>query len=347
MCSYIDNADNDGTNHTGDLDRIQFTPDVSGLWAVVLDWSSATDNNVWLFDESMNALNGSTASSLDGPEWFTHELVGGTSYYVVIGGWEGEKSFWRLEIENLDDCDTSVVESGDTSGEVEDVGAVSDGTKVCGNTYDAANDLDYVSFTPDTTGYWEASLIWWAGGDYDLFVTYADGTEIVGAASFSYAPPERAMALLLAGETYHFIVDAYSGNASDWQVQFRYLQPPPCANPLTEGNWDIGILPTEGTFCGDLFDASNDGSSYTGDTDTIAFEVAAAGDWKFSLYWFKDDLDYDLYLYDDQSELGTSAGIDMPEEFTVTLESSHTYYIDVAGWDGGGPAWWVVSYDGP
>ncbi|MCB9777176.1 MAG: hypothetical protein H6742_01265 [Alphaproteobacteria bacterium] len=109
---------------------------------------------------------------------------------------------------------------------------------------------------------------------------------------------------------------------------------------------NLGTLSRDTFLCGDIYRASNDGSSsYTGDLDLMSFRIDTPGTYSFALTWGAGSGDYDMHLYDtswnrlaEAVEFGTS----QPEQFSYSLVSGTAYVLVVAGWDGGSGAYTVT-----
>ncbi len=107
---------------------------------------------------------------------------------------------------------------------------------------------------------------------------------------------------------------------------------------------DIGRVEAPGFLAGSLSSASNDGESYTGDMDFIAFQVTRATTVSFELTWSEASADYDLRLgvRDRWLETAVFDGTRQPEIVSFDLRAGETYYLAVAGWRGPGGSYQVV-----
>ena len=108
--------------------------------------------------------------------------------------------------------------------------------------------------------------------------------------------------------------------------------------------FDIGRVDAPGYLSGAMSRASNDGASYTGDLDFIAFRVNRSATVSFSLSWDEATADYDLRLGTRDRWLETAIydGTRQPELITYDLVSGTTYYLAIAGWSGPGGGYEVM-----
>jgi hypothetical protein len=111
---------------------------------------------------------------------------------------------------------------------------------------------------------------------------------------------------------------------------------------------DLGPLSagTTYTVSGVASTVSNDGSTWTGDIDFIAFQVPAAGTVNITLDWAEGAADYDLALYNvvnDQLNFLIESYYDKPEAITgQAVSDGELYFIFIAGWEGNPGDWTLL-----
>ncbi len=98
----------------------------------------------------------------------------------------------------------------------------------------------------------------------------------------------------------------------------------------------LGVIELPAILEGDIYRASNDGYSYTGDIDFVEFRVSATTPAQFTLTWDASGSDYDLHLLVNGNTEAQSVqdGAAQPETFTRTLQPGTNYVVAIAGWNG-------------
>lgn len=129
---------------------------------------------------------------------------------VLLGGWAAELS-----------------EAGELSSTSTDIGSGSPPMQLCGTIHTASNDgksytgdMDWATFTPTTSGTWTFDLTWDnALGDYDLHLYNQAQQRIASAIIDGTTQPEQISFSLIAGQTYHLQIAAWSGGIGGWSVE--------------------------------------------------------------------------------------------------------------------------------
>ena len=107
----------------------------------------------------------------------------------------------------------------------------------------------------------------------------------------------------------------------------------------------LGTLSRPSVLCGNLYEATNNGTAFTGDVDFLDFTTGFGGSTTFTLTWEQTG-DYDLYLYNGNNGNGLASaytnGNTQPESFSYTLSSGQPYILMTAGWSGNGGDWRLV-----
>jgi len=125
-----------------------------------------------------------------------------------------------------------------------------------------------------------------------------------------------------------------------------------CHTRVPESGGDpvrLDVLPTlPFTFCGELESTGNHNGEFTGDRDRTEFVLTDGGSFRLVLRWGAAETgDYDLFLFEGESEIGRSATLGYPEIIDeIGLAPNTPYTAIVAGWEGVAGEWLVtVSED--
>ncbi|MBT3222662.1 MAG: hypothetical protein HN348_26605 [Proteobacteria bacterium] len=316
------------------------------------------DFDLALYDDSFGpALV--TSVTQGAPEVVSWDLVDGQTYYLSIDGWDGGPGEWRLNYA-LGGCDQTTDDPTEvTAGTQGYYFLDSLGGGLCGTLPTVGNDgltytgdVDPVEIITDEPGFWTFNLDWEASpGDYDLQIEDLAHTIIHDRSARSSAPPESARVLLNGGWVYYLNVAGWEGNPGAWHIEYAWDGPAPCALMVTETGddpWDLGVIASQGTTCGDLWGGGNNLGEYSADVDSLRFAPDSTGDWTFELSW--EDIpgnNFDLILTDQSGVVlseSMQSGDSQPEVVTWGLVEHQVYFIEVAGWEGE-QGWWVLDFD--
>jgi hypothetical protein len=108
---------------------------------------------------------------------------------------------------------------------------------------------------------------------------------------------------------------------------------------------DLGTLARPSILCGNIYEATNNGTAFTGDLDYLDFRTGFGGTTTFTLTWYQT-ADYDLYLYNGNTGASMSSsytdGNTQPEAFTTSLTSGQDYILMIGGWTGNAGDWRLI-----